>query len=183
METRLKKRPHFYVYNSSCFPVTYLVWSWVGRWGTLRWRVGRRFGVVLLAFFSLLRLEIIEDVGFGVISIQRIGELQDVEVVTKVAEKIVLVHTDVKVAFNEITRAGCRITLKNIISREKFLPTSDCYLVDAVHCVLRLLSLLEQHLSPVLTAGLDLMARHHLRPGTHGEGRAEVLARHSTAGF
>ena len=159
------------------------MWAWVGRRGTLGRRIGRGLGVLLLSFFRLLRLQIIQDVGFGVISIQRIGELQDVEVVTKVAEKIVLVHTDVEVAFNEITRAGCRISLRKIICREKLLSTSDCYLVDVVHGVLRLLSLLEQHLSPVLTAGLDLMARHHLRPGTHGEGRAEVLARHSTAGF
>ena len=126
METRLKKRPHFYVYNSSCLPVTYLVRPRVGRWGTLRWRIGRRFGVLLLSFFSLLRLEIIEDVGFGVISIQSIGELQDIEVVTEVAQKIVLVHPDVKVAFDEITWSGCRISLRNIICREILLfPPSD----------------------------------------------------------
>ena len=122
-ETRLKKRPHFYVYSSSCAPVTYLMWSWVGRWGTLRWRIGRRFRVVLLSFFCLLRLEIIEDVGFGVVSIQSISELQDIEVVTEVTQKIVLVHTDVaKVAFDEITGACCRISLRNIICREIFPP-------------------------------------------------------------
>ena len=177
METRLKKRPHFYVYNSSCSPVTYLVWSWVGRWGTLRWRIGRRFGVVLLSFFCLLCLEIIEDVGFGVVPIQCISELQDIEVVTEVTQKIVLVHTDVKVAFDEVTGACCRISLRNIICREIFSTLGpDCYLVDVVHGVGRRLPLLEQHLSPVLTAGLDLMSRHHLRPGSHGQRRSEVLA-------
>ena len=128
METRFKKRPHFYVYNSPCSPVTYLVWAWIGRWGTLGRRVGRRFGVVLLSFLALLRLEIIQDVGLGVISVQSISELQDIEVVTKVTQKIVLVHTDVpEVAFYEIAGAGwccCRISLRDNFCREIF-PSSD----------------------------------------------------------
>ena len=79
----------------------------------MRWRIGRRLGVVLLSFFCLLRLKIIEYVGFGVISVQSIRELQDIEVVTKVAQKIVIVHSDIKVAFNEITGAGSGISLRN----------------------------------------------------------------------
>ena len=79
------------------------------------WRVGRRLGVILLSFFCLLRLEIIEYVGFGVISVQSISELQDIEVVAKVAQKIVLVHSDIKVTFDEITGARCGISLRNNI--------------------------------------------------------------------
>ena len=90
----LRKEPLLHKTSNSCRTVTYLVRSRVRRWRSL-WRIVWRWLRVVFLSFLRICLEIVQDVGLGVISVKGIRELQYIEVVPKVTEEIIFVHPNV----------------------------------------------------------------------------------------
>ena len=107
----LRKESLLHKTSNSCRTVTYLVRSRVWWWRSLGRIVWRWLRVVFLSFLRIC-LEIVQDVGLGVVSIKGIREFQNIEVIPKVTEEIIFVHPYVsKVSLNEVGGTGRGITL------------------------------------------------------------------------